>query len=70
MNLDLKLVYIEDGVGCWGIVGGMRSQQEQIDAVHDWQDSAERKLKHIKDIMDELGHEVNLHWGWSGMLGE
>ena len=26
--------------------------------MNDWQDSAEKKLKHIKDRMDELGPEV------------
>ena len=39
--------------------------------MHDWQDSAEKKLKHIKDRMDELGPEVSLHrgWGWWGVGG-
>ena len=38
------------------VVGG---QQEQLDTIHDWQDSAEKKLKRIKDRMDELGPEVS-----------
>ena len=50
-----------------GYSRGRRSQQEQKDAMHDWQDSAEKKLKHIKERMDELGPEVSLHRGWGGV---
>ena len=48
-------------MGCWGNSRGGAGQQEQIDAMHDWQDSAEKKLKYIKDRMDELGSDISLH---------
>ena len=36
----------------------MEEQNEKLETIDDWRDSAEKKLKQIKDRMDELGPEV------------
>ena len=36
-------------------------QAEKLEKIDDWQDSAEKKLKQVKERMDELGPEVGSH---------
>lgn len=54
MTLNNVFVWTQDSKA---IIDG---QNEHIIALQDWQDSAEKKLQHIKDTMDELGPEVSM----------